>query len=785
MRILLINPYFSRKSQFGELGSVMSIGKPLNLGMLGAYLESHDIEVRILDGQIVHLDRERLTRELLDFQPSAVGITCMTTSVYLTHHFAGLLKDIDRGLKIIVGGIHPTIYPEDFLKNINIDVVIRGEGEVPFHHLLDRLDEGKEFNDLPSLSFREGDGYQHNPLCPPIRDLDSLPLFPDHLFEIEKYDAKLQLLTSRGCPFSCIFCSVHTVMGRGFRAQSAERVLRDIDRHVKTYGMPKYMWFADDTFVVDKERTYKICDLMIDKGYDRIKWVINSRVDLLDKDLLGRLREAGCVQINMGVETASQRLLDILKKGTTVEQNEHAIRMAKSAGLRARATLMIGIPGETREESLQTIEYASKIEVDTVRFSIATPYPGTELWNIAVKEGMDPDVDWEKMSSVSGYSDYSPVYAPRGRTPRELKELQRRGHMKFYLKPRNLFKLKFLHIGEISWRRFFRPRNILHLPHLIRFLIKKEKGQIKKKGRVKNLLQLLVVVVIAFFLGRNLYTNWNQLISYPWDLNYAFLGCSLLLMITCGLLVATGWNLILRVMGKHVPHPQTLRIFFLSELGKYIPGKIWTVMGRMVLAEKEGVPKIVTAASIGTQLIIQVISGLSIVLLTLPYWQEKEVPGRMYYIFALLPLGLLCLHPRVFNPILSWVLKKFKKVSFKPELKYGQILLLVLYWILLWGIKGMGTYMLIQAVYHQHLPPHALINTVGLVALSWVVGTLSFIAPAGLGVTEVIMVYLLGSLLSIDIGLATAIALFNRVWGVTAELISIGLTSKLVTGNIK
>ncbi|MFH1038193.1 MAG: radical SAM protein [PVC group bacterium] len=783
MRVLLLNPYFSRKMQFGELGSIMSIGKPLNLGMLGAYLESHGIEVKILDGQIVHLDRKRLALELETFQPSAVGITCMTTSVSSTHYFAGLLKDIDPGLKIIVGGIHPTIYPDAFLKDGNIDLVVRGEGEVAFLNLLSRIDEGRELDDLPGLSLRLRGEYRHNPLNPPIRDLDSLPLFPDHLFEIDKYDARLQLLTSRGCPFNCIFCSVHTVMGRGFRAQSAERVLRDIDRHIETFGMPRYMWFADDTFVVDKERTYRICDLLIEKGYHRIKWVINSRVDLLDEDLFKRLKEAGCVQINMGVESASQRLLDILRKGTTVEQNEKAIEMARAAGLRTRATLMIGIPGETLEESLKTIDYANKINVDTVRFSIATPYPGTELWDIAVKEGMDPDVDWGKMSSVSGYSEYNPVYSPSGREPQELKALQRRGHMQFYLKPRNLLKLKFLHIGEISWRRFFQPRNLIHLPWLIWFLIRKDKGGPPSKGRLRKIVQLLVIAVVVFFLGRNLYSNWSQLISYQWNPNFAFLGSSLLLLITCALLVATGWNMILKIMGQQVPHPNTLRIFFLSELGKYVPGKIWTIMSRMLLAQKEGVPKVVTAASIGTQLIIQVISGLLAVLVTLPFWQEKEVPSRMYYIFFLLPVGLICLHPRVFNPVLSWIIAKFKKVTIKTDLKYSQILLLVLYWAFLWGIKGMAAYMLIQAVYHQHLPPHALINTVGLVSLAWVVGTLSFIAPAGLGITEVVMVYLLGALLSIDVGIATAIALLNRVWGIMAELICIGLTAKLVGGN--
>ena len=149
--------------------------------------------------------------------------------------------------------------------------------------------------------------------------------------------------------------------------------------------------------------------------------------------------------------------------------------MLRDVGIKARATLMLGIPGETREESLKTVAYADKLDVDQVRFSIATPYPGTELWDIAVREGMDPDVDWSRMSSVSGYSDYDPLYVPPGRDPKDLQELQNRAHIRFYFRPRNLVRFKFLRLGEISWEKFFQFKNLIRLPVLAWSLLGKNR----------------------------------------------------------------------------------------------------------------------------------------------------------------------------------------------------------------------------------------------------------------------------------------------------------------------
>ncbi len=300
----------------------------------------------------------------------------------------------------------------------------------------------------------------------------------------------------------------------------------------------------------------------------------------------------------------------------------------------------------------------------------------------------------------------------------------------------------------------------------------------RKKSPLLRGAQFLILAAICFFLGKNLYHNWHKLISYSWDPDIPLLILSLFVMVVCGLLVAIGWNYILRIMGQRVPHLKILRIYFVSELGKYLPGKIWTIVGRVILTKQAGVPRVMTLASIGIMLSIMVVSGVLITILSLPVWPNLQKVGDSWYFVLLVPLGLIGLHPRLFGPALNWVLNKFEHIKLKVRLKYRDILLIVLYWGVLWIVKGVGAYILLRAVYHEPLPAYAWISLTGVVALTWVAGTFSFF-PAGLGIMEAGIAILLQSLFGIDLYLGTAIAIFIRVWGVLAELACIGLTFRL------
>lgn len=449
-RVLLINPTFDVIRQLGELGKLYVRGRPLGLGYLDAYLESKGIEARIIDGQISDLTEETLGKEIQEFSPNIVGITSTTALANAAHEVAKWTKNISKDIKVVMGGVHPTVLPGETLEDNNVDVVVRAEGEITFFELVRAFETRTNLRDVLGISFKAGGEIVHNENRPFIKDLDSLPPVEDHILPRNLYGG-YSILTARGCPFNCIFCSSRTLWGTCYRARSPENVFVEIDSIVNKYN-PKEIAFIDESFVINKARTKKMCDMFIERGYHKkMTWICSSRADLVDKPLLEKMREAGCSAISFGIETASQRLLDILKKRTSPEINERAVRMAKKAGIsNVRATFILGIPTETREESLATIKYAKKLPLDSAKFSIATPYPGTELYRIALSEGMDIQKDWSKLHQGVGFSEYNPVWIPKGRDPKELKKLQRRANLGFYLSPRRIFYIP--RIWDISWK---------------------------------------------------------------------------------------------------------------------------------------------------------------------------------------------------------------------------------------------------------------------------------------------------------------------------------------------
>ncbi len=449
-KVLLINPTFDVIGQLGELGKLYISARPLGLGHLAAYLESKGIETSIIDGQISDLTEGALGKELQEFSPNIVGITSTTALASAAHEVAKCAKNISKDIKVVMGGVHPTVLPEETLEDNNIDVVVRGEGEISFFELVRAFEARGKLEDILGISFKSNGEIVHNQNRPFIKDLDSLPPVDDHILPRNLYSG-YGVLTARGCPFDCIFCSSRTLWGHHYRVRSPENVLAEIDSIVSKYS-PKEIAFIDESFVINKQRTEKICAMFMERDYHKkMSWICSSRADLVDEPLLEKMREAGCSAISFGIETASQRLLDILKKKTSPEINERAVRMAKKAGIsNVRATFILGIPTETREESLATIKYAKKLPVDSAKFSIATPYPGTELYRIALSEGMDIQKNWSKLHQGVGFSEYDPVYIPKGRDAKELKRLQRRAHLDFYLSPRRILYIP--RIWDISWK---------------------------------------------------------------------------------------------------------------------------------------------------------------------------------------------------------------------------------------------------------------------------------------------------------------------------------------------
>lgn len=430
MKVLLINPSYDIKRYMGKLSKIAFVFQPIGLTYIAAYLRSKRVEVKIYDSQI---ETEPIQKVVKEFDPEIIGITCVTFLVYSTIELSKLLKREFPNKTIIVGGIHPTIRPQDFLREETIDCVAIGEGELIMYEFVKAVESGS----CPTkISGR------------PIKNLDDLP--PPDIDDVVKDgyqpstdnktgDKVAVILTSRGCPFNCIFCANQLLTKGKYRAHSIERVCSEIDNLITKRNITQ-LFVQDDNFAVNKKRAKKLCREFIKRGFHKkVTWWAEARVDCVDKELLFLMTLAGCRIISYGLESGNQRLLDYTNKGITLEQIRETIKLTKKVGgIDIRASFILGLPTETREESLRTIKFARELGIDQVRFALATPFPGTKLWDIAQAEGSLDITDWRRFSLMAGYSKGLPCYAPKGRDPKELARLQRRANLRFFLNPRTV-----------------------------------------------------------------------------------------------------------------------------------------------------------------------------------------------------------------------------------------------------------------------------------------------------------------------------------------------------------
>ena len=459
--VLLINPTFNVHEHYGKLSDAASLLLPVSLLYLGGMLEAQGVPVRIMDGQCDDLSEPSLLRMIEEMKPAFVGITMLTPTSFDAHKIAAIVKAHHPNMFVLAGGTHPTVLPEEVMEDRNIDVIAISEAEHTLIDLYNILANGGERNalrDVAGIWYRDGEEIVKTADRPLFSDLDKLPLPMWHGVKMDLYhqvpDSSFArpmrvMMSSRGCPFKCIFCSARQVSGFKYRAHSAERVVEEMEILVNKYNA-KQIIFLDDNFIISKKRVFEICELIMKKGYHKkVVWTAAGRADEVNEPLLKAMKDAGCKMISFGIESGSPRLLELMKKGEKKEHIEKAVAMARKSGLKTRGTLILGFPTETREESIETIEFAKRLGLDFAKFSLATPYPGTALYNIAKERGLITGKDWSRFNSQAGYSTYDPVFIPEGRTASEMKELQRLATKEFYLRPRQIMEL-VTHIGGWS-----------------------------------------------------------------------------------------------------------------------------------------------------------------------------------------------------------------------------------------------------------------------------------------------------------------------------------------------
>ncbi|WP_338668748.1 B12-binding domain-containing radical SAM protein [Pseudodesulfovibrio methanolicus] len=421
---------------------------PLGLASIAAVLRENGHGVAIIDGVAEHTPLQEIVDRARDFD--IVGVSAMTAHAKRAHELIRMLRSqLDK--PIMAGGVHATTMPAEFLEN-GADFVVVGEGEMTTLELAQALDSGlprERFAEIRGLCLlRDGELFR-TPRRPLIEDLDSLPqpardLLPMHLYSATVARTTRQpshmLLASRGCPGVCSFC-VHKLFGKKVRYNSPERIIDEFLLLVNEYGAKDVAIF-DDNFAANREMVIKVCNKLIELDLD-LTWSIESRVDNVDREILELLAKAGCTFIAYGIESGSQRVLDQMNKGVTLDQIREAVRITNEVGIKTRGYLMLGHLDETPEEMRKTIEFAKSLDLDVASFTLFVPLPGTQDYKRAQKFGQfDPQFYMKDLLLEYNMPKY-PVYVPAGMTSEELMAIHREAYNKLYLRPGYIFKKLF------------------------------------------------------------------------------------------------------------------------------------------------------------------------------------------------------------------------------------------------------------------------------------------------------------------------------------------------------
>ena len=411
---------------------------PLGLGYLGAVAEKEGHQVNIIDCQAEKLNYETFTARISQTPSDVIGVTATTLLYKSAMKLITIAKQAQPLAVTMLGGSHGTFWDENALNEYpSLDIVVRREGERTFIELLEKLQAQTSLANVLGITFRNGDKIARNPDRPFIEDLDSIPFPAHHLMPLEslKRDGKIlfPLISSRGCVFWCDFCSTVRMFGRGYRWRSPKNVVDEMQLIHDKYGV-KQVTFYDDAFTVDRNRVIEICDELHARKLDMM-WDCGTRVDMVDRELLTTMRSAGCFAVWLGVESGSEAILGAMNKSIKLDQTRKAYKTAHEVGLMTIANVVLGFPGETEKTAKETIRFVKELNPDDVGFYVATPYPGTPMYEEVMKNG------WLRVTDFDKYDTAGPTFETPSLSMEALSKLRYKAYQDFYLRPSYVFRM--------------------------------------------------------------------------------------------------------------------------------------------------------------------------------------------------------------------------------------------------------------------------------------------------------------------------------------------------------
>lgn len=439
MKVLLYKPYFRD----------MAILPPMGLCYIAAVLEKNNISVEILDNTLLNLTRETLREKIKRNDYDIIGIYSSTPMINGALSDAKLFKETKPNIHISLGGPHPSATINETLSSPYVDSIGIGEGEYTFLELVKGIINNQNIEETEGFAFKTSNGVRINNSLGFIENLDLLPFPAFHLLPIEKYFAKgkkfgilqketrnLPIIATRGCPGRCTFCQ--RFLGNKLRKRSPKNIVDEIVYHSKKYRVNDFN-FLDDNFTFDKDWAIEVCRELKKRDVNiGFHFPNGVREDRLDEELLSELCSARCYHLDFGIESGSQKVLNIMRKGKTLKKIREKVLLAHKYGFKLSATFIFGTPGETKEDMDKTIDFASSLPLNSASFGMVIPFPGTEIRKEAILKGylVHSDYKYYNPELAKGY--------PPLKTPdwdgKDLIEMQKVAYKKFYLRPKYILK---------------------------------------------------------------------------------------------------------------------------------------------------------------------------------------------------------------------------------------------------------------------------------------------------------------------------------------------------------
>jgi len=378
-----------------------TVWSPVSLATIAAVLRNEGFEIRLYDGSVAPALKDEVLIDIKRWAPDMVVVNTATAAIEQDMAFADLVGDTIDGVRIMLMGVHPTVFPDECFEKSRVpDMIVRSEPEYTIRDAALAIREGASLLGIPGLSFRDQNGeVQHNDKRPFIDNLDELPFPAWDLVDTDLYrmpfsgERYLLVSSARGCPYACTFCASKAYYGAKVRKRSPSRVVDEMSWIKKSFGIRDFLFWTE-SFTNNQEYAIATAQEMIDRDLN-FRWVCNSRVDTVSPKFLKTIKAAGCWMIGFGIESGTQEVLDAAKKNTTIADAVRSVRMAHDVGLEVTGHCIMGLPGETGESLQRTIDFAKFLRLDYAQFYCAVPFPGSELYQQCLENGWLNETKWK------------------------------------------------------------------------------------------------------------------------------------------------------------------------------------------------------------------------------------------------------------------------------------------------------------------------------------------------------------------------------------------------------